>query len=185
MAGMATEVILQLGILILALSMIFLMYNIRSQITQTSTRTRNKNHQSQPNRHLALASRHLARARSATHRAQHAKSALVETDWALSISPKDPEAQLLRAQALHLMGHRAAALKSFHVALSSRAAKSLSAADRADALVKMAELKVAVNRRRRVDSAIEDLVEALELSGEEGNNSEALCLLGKCYDGKG
>ncbi|TKY58725.1 hypothetical protein E2542_SST15794 [Spatholobus suberectus] len=180
---MATEAMLQLGILILTLTLFFVMHNIRSQTTEARTRTRNKNRQPEPNRHLAQASRHLARARSTSHRAQHAKSALMETDRALSIWPRDPWAHILRAHALQLMGHRAAAIKSLDAALSSPAAKSLSAAERAEALVKRAELKVAVNRRRRVDSAIEDLVEAAELS--DGNDSEALCLLGKCYEWKG
>ncbi|XP_020218146.1 uncharacterized protein LOC109801478 [Cajanus cajan] len=181
---MVTEAMLQLGILILTLSLFFIMHNIRNQITRPTnrTRTRNNNRQPDPNRHLAQASRHLARARSTSHRAHHAKTALMETDRALSVWPRDPWAHILRAQALQLMGHRAAAIKSLDAALSSPAAKSLSAAERAGALVRRAELKVGVNRRRRVDSGIEDLVEAVGLSG---NDSEALCLLGKCYEWKG
>lgn len=79
------------------------------------------------------------------------------------------------------MGRRAAAIRSLDSTLSPPAAKSLSPAERADALVLRAELKLAVNRRRRVDSVMEDLVEAMGVSG----NSEALCLLGKCYEWKG
>ncbi|CAJ1940265.1 unnamed protein product [Sphenostylis stenocarpa] len=185
---MATEAMLQLGILILTLSLFFIMHSIRSQTTQARTRTRNNNRQPEPNRHLTQASRHLARARSTSHRDQHAKSALMETDKALSIWPRDPWAHILRAQALNLMGHRAAAIKSLDAALSSPAAKSLSAAERADALVRRAELKVGVNRRRRrrrIESAIEDLVEAVEVNGRKGNESEVMCLLGKCYEWKG
>ena len=48
-----------------------------------------------------------------------------------------------------------------------------------------AELKLAVNRRRRIDSAVEDLVAAVEVSEGERVDSEALCLLGKCYEWKG
>lgn len=52
--------------------------------------------------------------------------------------------------------------------------------------MKRAELKVEVNRRRRVDSAVKDLVEAVGLmSGGEDVELEALCLLGKCYEWKG
>lgn len=81
------------------------------------------------------------------------------------------------------MGHQTAALRSIDSTLSSPQAKSLSAAEREDALVKRAKLKLAVNRRRRVDSAVEDLVEAVRLSG--GTNSEVFCLLGECYEWKG
>ncbi|KAK7386720.1 hypothetical protein VNO78_27055 [Psophocarpus tetragonolobus] len=179
---------LQLGILILTLSLFFIMHNIRSQTTHHRTRTRHgKNRQPEPNRHITQASRHLSRARSASHRAQHAKNALGETDRALSVWPKDPRAHILRARALQIMGHHAAGIKSLDAALASPAAKSLSAAERAGALVLRAELKVAVNRRRRVDSAIEDLVEAAGVSGGEGcdSESEALSLLGKCYEWKG
>lgn len=62
----------------------------------------------------------------------------------------------------------------------------LSPEERADALVFRAEMKLEVNRRRRVESAMEDIVEAIGLSGgEECENLEALCLLGKCYEWKG
>jgi len=181
---MATEAMLQLGILILTLSLFFIMHNIHTQTTQARTRTRNKTSQSEPNRHLAQASRHLARARSTSHRAQHAKNALAEADKALAVWPRDPRAHILRAQALHLTGQRAAAIKALDAALSSAAARSLSAAERVRALVERAELKVAMNQRRRVDSAVKDLVEAVGLSG--GSDLEdALCLLGKCYEWKG
>lgn len=64
--------------------------------------------------------------------------------------------------------------------------KSLSERERRDALVKRAELKMAVNRKRRIDSAMEDLVEAVKLSeGGSGAESRGLCLLGQCYEWKG
>lgn len=185
MLAMTTEAMLQLGILIITLSLFFIMHTIRSQTTQTRTRTRNKNRPPEPNRHLIQASRHLARARSTSHRAQHAKSAIMEIDKALSIWPRDPWAHILRAQAQDLMGHRIAAIKSLDAALSSPAAKSLSAEERADALVRRAEMKVGVNRRRRVESAIEDLVEAVEVDERKGSEWEVMCLLGKCYEWKG
>lgn len=86
------------------------------------------------------------------------------------------------------MGRRAAAIRSLDFALSPPAAKSLSAAERADALVERAEVKMAVNMRRRVDSAMADLKEAMGLSrgvSERSSDSVGMCLLGKCYEWKG
>ncbi|KAF2295825.1 hypothetical protein GH714_034163 [Hevea brasiliensis] len=74
------------------------------------------------------------------------------------------------------------ALKALESALSSPRVKSLEGRERGDALIKRAELKMAVNRRRRVDSAIDDLKEGVKLSGE---GERALCLLGQCYEWKG
>ena len=177
---MATEVLLQLGILILTLSLFFVMHNLRSQTihARTRTRARNRARQPEPNRHLAQASRLLARPRDA-------KAALTEAHRALSIEPREPSAHILRARALRLMGHPSAALRSLDSALSPPAARLLSAAERSEALVERAELKLAVNRRRRIDSAVEDLVAAVEVSEGERVDSEALCLLGKCYEWKG
>ncbi|KAK7250628.1 hypothetical protein RIF29_33174 [Crotalaria pallida] len=177
---MAPEAMLQLGILILTLSMIFITHNLRHQTTHTRTRTRNR-----PNRHVAQASRHLSLATRSTTSLHHAKTALSEADTALSINPRDPSAHIHRARALHLLGHSAAALKSLHCALSPPAARSLSTAERAEALVLRAELKVAVKRLRRIESAVKDLVEAVGLSRGERVETEALCLLGKCYEWKG
>lgn len=62
--------------------------------------------------------------------------------------------------------------------------KSLSESARGDALVTGAELKLAMNRKRRVDSAVDDLVEAVRLSGIS-DKATAFCLLGECYERKG
>ncbi|XP_004509789.1 uncharacterized protein [Cicer arietinum] len=178
--------IIQLGILILTLSVFFLMHTFRNQTIQSKTRTRNKTRQPEQNRHLNQASRHLNRARSTAHKAQHTKNALSEANQALSITPKDPSVHILRARALYIAGHRATAIRSLDSALSLPAAKFLNPTERADALVFRAEMKLAVNRRRRVDSAIEDLVEAIGVSGEGSESkSEAMCLLAKCYEWKG
>ncbi|XP_028785208.1 uncharacterized protein LOC114741114, partial [Neltuma alba] len=161
--------------------------NLRKQPGQIRARSRDRdNHQS--NRHLVQGSRLLARARSNSHGPRsmaHAKSALIEADQALSLSPRDPTAHILKALALalDLMGHHTAALRSMDSALSVPHVKSLSAAEREDALVKRAELKLAVNQRRRVDSALEDLDEAVRLS--RGSNTTAFCLIGECYEWKG
>lgn len=58
----------------------------------------------------------------------------------------------------------------------------LSGVEKGDALFKRAELLVELNRKRRVDSAIQDLVQAVGLSKD---NAKAFCLLGQCYEIKG
>lgn len=80
------------------------------------------------------------------------------------------------------MGHKSAALKCVDQALTFPAVKSLSEKERGDALFARAELRMAVNRRRRVDSAVADLVEAVRLSEDNG---KAFCLLGQCFVIKG
>lgn len=163
------------------------MHKLRNQTTQPKTQTRNKNHQLELNRHLTQASRHLARAKSTSHQAEHARKALFEADQALSTSPKDPSVHILRARAFQFMGHRSSAIRSLNSALSPPTSKLLSQTERADALVFRAEMKLEVNRLPRVDSAMEDLVKAVRVSGgeRESNNVEALCLLGRCYEWKG
>ncbi|KAJ7953513.1 Tetratricopeptide repeat-containing domain [Quillaja saponaria] len=182
---MAPEIVLQLAALVLTLAMFFTIHRLIKQGSQTKLRSKNRaTHQF--NRHLVQGSHVLARARSNPHRARslaYAKNALIEADEALSLSPKDPAAHILKASALELMGHQTAALKSLDSALLSPMVKSLSERQREEALVKRAQLKLAVNRRRRVDSAIEDLVQATSLS--DGTNSKAMCLLGQCFEWKG
>ncbi|KAL1365485.1 hypothetical protein HN51_013513 [Arachis hypogaea] len=177
---MATEALLQVGILILTLSLFLVMTYLRNQTLHARTRARNRDPKPEANRHLAQASRLLALARP-----RDAKAALTEADRALSLNPREPTAHILRARALRIMGHHAAALRSMDSALWPPAVRLLSTEDRADALVERAELKLAVNRRRRIDSAVEDLIAAVELSEGERVDSEALCLLGKCYESKG
>ncbi|MED6132078.1 hypothetical protein PIB30_015867 [Stylosanthes scabra] len=177
---MAGEALLQLGILILTLSLFLVIAYLRNQTLHARARSRNRHPKPEANRHLAQASRLLALARP-----RDARAALSEADRAISLNPRDPTAHILRARALRLMGHHAAALRSLDSALWPPAVRLLSTADRVEALVERAELKLSVNRRRRIDSAVEDLVAAVELSEGEGVESEALCLLGKCYEWKG
>lgn len=180
---MAPEVVVQLAFLILTLGLFFAVLKLPKQAL-TKVRTKNRAIL-QSNRHFFHGSHLLARARSTPHRDQplvHAKNALAEAEKAISLSPRDSASHILKALALDLMGRKNSALRSLDVALSTPFVKSLSERERGDALVKRAELKVAVNRRRRIDSAVEDLVEAVSRTEL---NSKALCLLGQCYEWKG
>ena len=182
---MATAIVIQLALLLLTLAMFIAVHKLpRQALNKLRTKNRAALH---TNRHFVQGSHLLARARSTHHRAQsqaHAKSALIEAEKALSLSPKDPTPHLLKAHALHLMGHTASAIRSLDLALSPPRVKSLSESARGDALVTRAELKLAMNRKRRVDSAVDDLVEAVRLSGIS-DKATAFCLLGECYERKG
>ncbi|KAL3371683.1 hypothetical protein AABB24_008294 [Solanum stoloniferum] len=90
-------------------------------------------------------------------------------------------AQLL-SQAKSAAGFKTSALDSIDVALSPLAVKSLSEPERADALFKRAQLRLAASRREQVDSVIEDLTQSVRLKGD---NVKAFCLLGDCYEKKG
>ena len=141
----------------------------------------------QTQRQLIQASRLLARARATTKKSQSqslAKTALTEADDVIALSPDDAAGHIVRALSLDLLGHHTAALKSFDTALTYPRLKSLSVGERADALVKRAEMKVAVNRRRRNDSAIEDLEEAVRLAAAT-DTARIFRLLGECYEYKG
>lgn len=184
---MAPEIVLQLAFLILSLSIFFVIFKLPNQAL---TKIRTKNRATlQTSRHFVQGSHLLARARSTPNREHcliHAKNALIEAEKALSLSPKDPAPHILKALALDLMDRKSSALRSLDLALSFPCVKSLSERERRDALVKRAELKMAVNRKRRIDSAMEDLVEAVKLSeGGSGAESRGLCLLGQCYEWKG
>lgn len=183
---MGTDVALQLAVLIFTLCIFYLLHHLPKQAL---SKLRSKARPSvQAHRHFIAGAQFLARARSVQYKNNKstafnlAKSAATEADKALAIQPKDPAAHILKAMALDIMGHKGPALKSLDMALSPPVVKGLSERDRGDALFKRAELQVAINRRRRVDSAVSDLVEAVRLSCD---NANAFCLLGQCYEMKG
>ncbi|KAL1566797.1 hypothetical protein AAHA92_02363 [Salvia divinorum] len=174
---MDKEVIIQLGILILTLAIFYLLHTLPKRALRSKARPNNQAH-----RHFIKGAQLLARARSTKTKSSSftlAKSAVDEADKALALDPRDPAAHILKAMAQTLMGHKAAALKSLDVALSPPAVKTLSHREKGDALVRRADLLIGLNRKRRVDSAVADLEEAVRLSPD---NSRAFCLLGHCYE---
>ncbi|OUZ99744.1 Tetratricopeptide repeat-containing domain [Macleaya cordata] len=182
MMMMNTDILIQVLLLLLGLGMVFAMHSFPKKLI-SNMRLRGRG-SVQAKRHFVLGAQLLARARSAPNRTTAlnlAKDANNEADKALSFDPKDAAAHILKALAQDLQGHKTSALKSLDAALSPPAVKSLSDRERGDALFKRAELQISVNRRRRVDSAISDLIESVKLSQE---NSKAYCLLGQCYEQK-
>ncbi|KAL3355309.1 hypothetical protein AABB24_019402 [Solanum stoloniferum] len=182
---METYILIQLAILLFTLGIFCTIYNFPKQaLTRLRSKTRSTN---QANSHFIKGAKFLSRAKSNRSKKSTsfnlAKLAAGEADKALSIDPKDPAAHILKALSLDLIGHKLAALRSLDSALSPPAVKSLSEGERADALLKRAELLVALNRKRRVDSALMDLFEALKLDCSD--RAKAFCLLGQCYEIKG
>lgn len=76
-------------------------------------------------------------------------------------------------------GFKTSALDALDAALSPLAARSLSDIERGDTYFKRAQIKLAMSRLGKVDSAIKDLDVVVEMSPE---NSKAFCLLGECYE---
>ncbi|XP_022773894.1 uncharacterized protein LOC111316148 [Durio zibethinus] len=181
------EIFLQAAILLLTLAILFAIRYVPKQ-TGTKHRTDHRG-ATQTQRHLTRATYLLSRAKSNPHEDQSqtlAKTAMTEIEKALSLSPKDPTPHLLKSLALDLLDHKGSALRSLDLALASPRVKSLSERERVEAMVRRAELKLAVNKRRRVDSAVRDLEEAVRMSDQQGAIiTKAFCLLGECYEFKG
>ncbi|XP_022750810.1 uncharacterized protein LOC111299697 [Durio zibethinus] len=180
---MWTDLLLQGAMILVAIFMFLAMHDIPKKIF---TRIRYRDRANfQAKRHFVLGAQLLDQARSSKSRSSStslAKQAESEADKAISLDPKDAAAYILKALALDIQGFKTSALDSLNVALSPLASKSLTDKERGDALFKRAELKMTMNRPDSlVDSAIDDLTEAVDLSAD---NVKAFCLLGECYEMK-
>lgn len=179
---MVGDILLQVGLMLVMVYLFLAMHGIPNKLL---SKLRNRNRADvQAKRHFVIGAQLLARARGSKTRSTAislAKEAEAEADKAIAFDPKDAAAHILKSLALDLQGFKTSALDSLDVALSPLCAKSLSDLERGDSLFKRAELKVAMARGGKVDSAVADLTEALTLSPE---NANAFRLLGECYETK-
>ncbi|XP_060199079.1 uncharacterized protein LOC132627639 [Lycium barbarum] len=183
--NMWRDLLLQATLILVTIFMFLFMYNIPQKFFK-KLRFRNRADM-QAKRHFVKGAQLLSQAKSTAAKDRTAadslaKSAEAQADLAIALDPKDAAAHILKALALDLQGFKTSALDSIDVALSPLAVKSLSEPERADALFKRAELRLAVSRRGQVDSVIEDLALSVKLKGD---NVKAFCLLGDCYEKKG
>ncbi|KAJ6939649.1 hypothetical protein NC651_005953 [Populus alba x Populus x berolinensis] len=180
---MIFDLLLQAGLMLLGVFMFLAMHNIPQKFL-SKLRYRNRA-DLQAKRHFVLGAQLIAQARSPSNSRSTAtslaKQAEDEANKAISLDPKDAASHILKALSLDLQGFRTSALESINVALSPLAVKSLSASEKGDALFKRAELAMGMNRRGRVEPAIQDLTEAVKLNKD---NAKAFCLLGECYEAK-
>jgi len=178
---MIFDLLLQAGLILLGVFMFLAMHNIPQKFL-SKLRYRNRT-DLQAKRHFVLGAQLIAQARSPSNSRSTAtslaKQAEDEANKAISLDPKDAASHILKALSLDLQGFRTSALESINVALSPLAVNSLSASEKGDALFKRAELAMGMNRRGRVEPAIQDLTEAVKLNKD---NAKAFCLLGECYE---
>lgn len=180
---MWTDLLLQAAIISVTIFMLLFMQNIpQKYFSKLRLRSRAD---LEAKRHFIKGAQLFSQAESAKDRASAsslAKSAEEEADVAIAMDSKDAAAHILKALALEFRGLKSAAIDSLDTALSRGLARSLSGDERGDALHKRAALRMAMSRRGQVDSAVEDLVESVRLKGD---NVNAFCLLGECYEKKG
>lgn len=148
----------------------------------------------QSRRHFVKAAELLTKARSCPRSSpsslSFAAAAAAEADAAVRLNPADAANHVVRALALDLQGYKTSALEAIEAALSPLAVSSLSDDEKADALVKRAELRMEVSRlgnSEGVDEAVwrkveEELTEAVRLKRE---SERGWCLLGECCEGLG
>eukprot|EP01018_Ginkgo_biloba_P040111 Gb_24421 [translate_table: standard] len=141
----------------------------------------------QARRHFVQGAQLLGRSKSSS--AQNtsrslAREAAEEADKAIALDPKDAACYILKGLALERQGQVAEAITSLDAALAPRVVKTLSVSEKSDALLKRAELTLAISSgggKRRLESALTDLQEAVSLNSK---NAKALCLLATCYEKK-
>lgn len=179
---MVRDIVLQIVLFLIMVFLYLYMHDIPKKLF-AKLRFRNRS-AIRAKGHFVLGAQLLAKARSTKTRSASnslAKEALAEAEKAIALDPKDAAAYILKALALELQGFRPSALDSFDMALSPLAAKSLIDTEKADALLKRAELKMAMNERGQIDSSLIDLTESVKLNSK---NVKAFCLLGQCYEAK-
>ncbi|XP_052189861.1 uncharacterized protein LOC127799677 [Diospyros lotus] len=187
MREMVSDIVLQVGLMLLLAFIFLLMHNIPQKALSYLQTLRSRS-QTQAKRHFVRGAQLLSQAQALAAKDQTAaafslaKSAADEADRAISLDAKDAAAHILKALAFEIQGYRTSALDSLDAALSPMAARSLTKEERSDALLKRAELKVALGAKERVDSAIADLVESVRLKDD---NAKAYIVLGECYEMKG
>ncbi|KAK1432254.1 hypothetical protein QVD17_09149 [Tagetes erecta] len=179
---MTNDLLSQAAFILITIFMFIWMQKVPQKLL---TKFRNKNRSSHDaKRHFIIGAQLLAKSRSTkdhTSSIKLAKSATDEANKSISLDPNDAASYILKALALDAQGLGVSAVEALDVALSPVTVKSLSYAERADALLKRAEIKMKGSKRGRVDSAVEDLVESVKLKGD---NAGAYRLLGECYEKK-
>lgn len=177
------DILLQAVFILTGVFMFLSLYDIPQKFI-SKLRFRNRA-ELQAKRHFVIGAQLLAQARSSKSKSSAsslAKQAETEADKAIAFDHKDAASHILKALALDLQGFKTSALEALDLALSKPAVKTLTEKEKGDALFKRAEVKMSMNRRGgRVDSAIDDLTEALKINDD---NVKALCLLGECYEVK-
>lgn len=199
MPGSSTsEILVQGGLFLLALIVLLSLQSLPKRCLSHIRRRSSSSPHSQSQRHFFAGAQLLARATSAKPSSSSSKStsllksAIAESDAAIALDPRDAAPHILRALALRHLGRPLPALKSLDTALSSPQSKTLNPKERADALVKRAELHLQINRRRRADMALADLLQASRLRGsgkdrdrDRDKDGKVECLVGECYEAKG
>ncbi|KAK7410481.1 hypothetical protein VNO78_01287 [Psophocarpus tetragonolobus] len=176
--AMIRDIALQVVLISLAIFTFLWMHGLPQRL-YAKLRYRPANPRSvQAKRHFIQGAQLLAQARRSSDSASLAKRALEEAEKAIALDPKDAASHLLKSMALDLQGFRSNALDALDAALSPLAAASLAQEERGDALLKRAQLKIALSERR-VDSVLTDLTESVKLSPR---NPKAWCMLGECYE---
>jgi len=168
------EVVLAGLVIILTLGLMWATQGLRTGLLR-SIKSKEKA-RVQARRHLVQGTQLLGRSKP--------REAAVEADKAISFDPKDAASHILKAFALERQGHNGSALRSLNTALSLPAVKSLSPSEKAEALVKRADVVLAgsTGGKRRLEVALGDLHASLAINPD---NVKAHCLLGWYYERKG